>query len=113
MKLITLDQVEFTKIVDCFNLSFSDYFIKFVVDEAYLKKRWHGANMDLNLSAGILDGDDLVGFIAIGIGERNGKKHPTMEEQELFPLIEEEDILLRCMIFCYQNLKLKVSNVIY
>ena len=74
MKIITLDQVEFSKIVDCFNLSFSDYFIKFVVDEAYLKTRWHGANMHLSFSAGVLDGDDLVGFIVIGIGERNGKK---------------------------------------
>ena len=74
MKLITLDQVEFSKIVDCFNLSFSDYFIKFVVDETYLRKRWHGANIHLSLSAGVLEGDELVGFIVIGIGERNGKK---------------------------------------
>lgn len=74
MKLITLDQVEFSKIVDCFNLAFSDYVIKFVVTEDYLRKRWHGANMHLSLSAGIMDGEDLVGFIAIGIGERNGKK---------------------------------------
>ena len=74
MKIITLDQIEFSKIVDCFNLSFSDYFIKFVVDEAYLKKRWHGANIHLSLSAGVLDGEDLVGFIVIGIGERNEKK---------------------------------------
>ena len=74
MKLITLDQVEFSKIVNCFNLAFSDYFIKFVIDEAYLKKRWHGANMHLSLSAGVMEEEGLVGFIAIGIGNRKGKK---------------------------------------
>lgn len=74
MKLITLDQIEFSKIVDCFNLSFSDYFIKFQVDENYLRTRWHGANMHYSLSAGVMDNDSLVGLMVIGVGERSGKK---------------------------------------
>jgi len=74
MKLITLDQIEFPKIVDCFNLAFSDYFIKFQVNETYLRTRWHGANMHYSMSAGVLDNNELVGFIVIGIGERGGLK---------------------------------------
>jgi len=62
------------EITDCFNLSFSDYIIKFEVTEDYLRERWHGAGVDMKYSVGVFDGDLLVGIIIHGIDEYHGKK---------------------------------------
>ncbi len=61
-------------ITDCFNLSFSDYIIKFEVTENYLRERWHGAGVDMQYSVGVFDGDLLVGIIIHGIDEYKGKR---------------------------------------
>jgi ribosomal protein S18 acetylase RimI-like enzyme len=66
-KVIHLDQVSLAQITACFNEAFSDYFVKFVVDEPYLKNRFAAASVDYSLSYGVIHNDELVAFIVHGI----------------------------------------------
>ena len=74
MKIITLHNIPLSTITTCFNNAFADYFVKFEVTESYLRDKWRGAGVDRNLSAGVVDRGELVGFIVHGVGEWNGLK---------------------------------------
>lgn len=74
MEIITLESTSIKDLTACFNEAFSDYFIKFNATEFYLAERWKGAGIDFSLSAGVLDGNQLVGFIMIGIRDWQGHK---------------------------------------
>ena len=66
-KVIHLDEVSLAQITSSFNSAFSDYFVKFVVDENYLKSRFAAASVNYSLSYGVLHNDNLVAFIVHGI----------------------------------------------
>lgn len=74
MEVITLDKVSISELTTCFNLAFSDYFVKFSATESYLQQRWKGAGIDFSLSSGVIDEGKLVGFIINGIRDWNGLK---------------------------------------
>lgn len=74
MEFITLDKTPLSIITSCFNLAFSDYFVKFNATEDYLRERWFAADVDYSLSAGVMIDDQLVGFIINGVREWNGLK---------------------------------------
>ena len=74
MEIITLEKTSLPILTTCFNLAFSDYFVKFNATESYLEQRWKGAGVDFSLSAGVMDEGKLVGFIFNGIRDRNGLK---------------------------------------
>ena len=74
MEIITLDNIPLSTLTTCFNKSFSDYFVKFEVTESSLQQRLKGAGIDFSLSAGVLDGKELVGFIVHGNRTWNGLK---------------------------------------
>ena len=74
MEIVTLDKVAFSSLTSCFNLAFSDYFVKFNATEEYLQSRWNAAEVDYSLSAGVIDGDEIVGFIVNAVRKWNGLK---------------------------------------
>ncbi len=74
MQIKSLAEVDFSQLTACFNEAFSDYFIPFVVDEAYLRERWGAAEVDYSLSRGAYIGERLVGFIMIALADWEGKQ---------------------------------------
>jgi len=72
MEFINLDKTPLSILTSCFNLAFSDYFVKFNATEDYLRDRWFAADVDFSLSAGVMDKNELVGFIINGVREWNG-----------------------------------------
>ncbi|MEM6967244.1 MAG: GNAT family N-acetyltransferase, partial [Bacteroidota bacterium] len=74
MQIITLEHTSISDLTKCFNKAFSDYFVKFNVTEAYLQDRWYAAGVDFSLSAGVMDGGLLVGFIMNAVQEWRGLK---------------------------------------
>jgi len=69
-----LGQTDFTTIMVCFLSAFENYFVKMPTDHDYYKQRWKAAKVDFNLSYGMFDGDQLVGFIINAIDDRHGDK---------------------------------------
>jgi len=74
MEIRSLKDTSLPKIVDCFNLAFSDYIVPFTVEVDQMSKRWKSCRVDYSLSYGAFDGDQLVGIIIIGVDEWQGKK---------------------------------------
>ena len=63
MKITNLSEYEFPKVIECLLDSFQNYFIKMPEDIAYWKKRFYHARVDFSLSYGVMDKNNLVGFI--------------------------------------------------
>lgn len=74
MQIKTLNKLPFNSIIDCFYKSFADYFVDVNRPAAFWKKRWQSDQVDFNLSFGMFDEEQLVGFILNGIGIYEGKK---------------------------------------
>ncbi len=74
MTIKKLKNIKFELIVNCFVESFKDYSVKMPTDVSYYKQRWELTKVDLNLSYGMFDGQNLIGFIINAIDERNGVK---------------------------------------
>ena len=72
MRIKSLEHVEISKIVECFNVSFADYFVKMPSSVDFWEERWKAARVDYSLSFGMFDGYDLVGFIINGVDYKNG-----------------------------------------
>ncbi|MBB3696605.1 GNAT family N-acetyltransferase [Flammeovirga yaeyamensis] len=72
MQVKKLNQILFDELIDCFLKAFDDYFVKMPTDKGYYQKRWEAAGVDFNLSYGMFDDEELVGFIIHAIDERFG-----------------------------------------
>jgi ribosomal protein S18 acetylase RimI-like enzyme len=72
MTVRTLEKVAFKSIIDCFLISFENYFVEMPTDLEYYKERWDNAKVRFDLSYGMFDDEKLVGFIINGIDKRNG-----------------------------------------
>ncbi|PKV48936.1 ribosomal protein S18 acetylase RimI-like enzyme [Aquimarina sp. MAR_2010_214] len=72
MVVRSLEKVAFKSIIDCFLISFKNYFVEMPTDVEYYKERWDNAKVRLELSYGMFDDEKLVGFIINGIDKRNG-----------------------------------------
>lgn len=73
-KILPLSEIPYDQFVTCYNEAFADYFIKFEVDETYLRWKHKGARVDYDLSAGVLEDDQLVAFVVTGVDEWEGLK---------------------------------------
>ena len=69
-----LGHTDFNTIMECFLSVFENYFVEMPTDYNFYKQRWKAAKVDFNLSYGMFDDDQLVGFIIHGIDERNGEQ---------------------------------------
>ncbi|MEZ5003402.1 MAG: GNAT family N-acetyltransferase [Chitinophagales bacterium] len=74
MVVKSLEQTNIEQIIDCFLLSFENYFVRMPTDKSFYKQRWHAAQVNFELSFGMFDGDQLVGFILLIVDYRNGRK---------------------------------------
>jgi hypothetical protein len=72
MRLTTLDKLPFNEIVECFLISFENYFVPLPKDPSYYENRWRSARVDWTLSAGIIEDGKLVAFIINAVDEDNG-----------------------------------------
>jgi len=73
VKIKNLNSISIDKIVECFLLSFSDYFVKMPTEIYYYEKRWKAARVNYELSYGMFDNEKLVAFIINGIDSQNGE----------------------------------------
>lgn len=73
-EVIHLRDVSMQDLCTCFNLAFSDYFVKFQVDETYLTNRFKAASVQYQLSYGVKHQNQLVAFIVHGINDWKGNK---------------------------------------
>jgi len=73
-KILPLSEIPYAQFVACYNEAFSDYFIKFEVDEAYLRWKSNGARVNYDLSAAVLEDDKMVAFVVTGVDDWQGLK---------------------------------------
>ena len=67
-----LGNTDFDKLMECFLLAFEGYFVEMPTDHNYYRQRWEAAKVDFNLSYGMFDKDELVGFIIHVVDKRGG-----------------------------------------
>jgi ribosomal protein S18 acetylase RimI-like enzyme len=72
MEIRTLQGVPLAILANTFNEAFSDYRIKFSVSEEIFRKKFEAEAIKQELSAGVFDGDRLVGFIIHGVDVIDG-----------------------------------------
>ena len=68
-----LGDTDFKTIMECFLSAFENYFVKMPTDHNFYKERWKAAGVNFNLSYGMFDNDQLVGFIINAIDQRQGE----------------------------------------
>lgn len=66
----TLENIHKTELIDTFNQSFADYFVKIELNEERFQNKILTENIDLQKSVGAFFNDKLVGFILIGTENR-------------------------------------------
>lgn len=59
-------------VVNCLVVAFENYYVKVSTDHDYWINRWKAARVDYSMSAGVFDGQKLVGFILHGIDTDEG-----------------------------------------
>ena len=74
MQVKSLSSIPFQKLIDCFNLAFDGYFVKMPTEASFYENRWKVAKVDYNLSFGMFDSNQLVGFIINAVDYRNEEK---------------------------------------
>lgn len=73
MEVRSLQNTPLNTIVDCLLISFEDYFVPMPTQLSYWEDRFKGARVDLGLSFGCFEQEQLVGFIINGIDDHQGK----------------------------------------
>lgn len=74
MTFKTLESIALTELLHAFNTSFSDYLVPLHLTEQQLKDKIISDNIQLDLSAGAFDGNQLIGFILHGYDVIKGLK---------------------------------------
>ena len=72
MYIQSLENTSMDQITQCFNQAFANYFVPFNATPAYLKRRWQATGVDLSLSFGVFEGQQLGGFIINAIDQWRG-----------------------------------------
>lgn len=73
MEIRNLSETDFGILIECFLLSFENYFVKMPIDKEYYRQRWQTAQVDYRLSYGMFDNEKLVGFVIHAIDKRDEK----------------------------------------
>ncbi|WP_282160359.1 GNAT family N-acetyltransferase [Ulvibacterium marinum] len=79
MTIKNLRNIDFEILIECFLECFAGYFVEMPIDLNYYEERWRMAKVDLGMSFGAFDGDNLVGFVihAVDIRDNAFKVHNT------------------------------------
>ena len=118
MEIKTLDGVDTVAIANAFNAAFSDYVVPFSLSETDLAAKMTMENILPEHSAGVFDGEKLVGFILIGtdgktaynagtgvIPEFRGQKLTARMYDFLLPMLAEKNIVNHRLEVITQNTK--------
>lgn len=73
MNVKSLTNTSFETVLACFLAAFENYYVKMPTDPEYYKKRWAAAKVDFNLSYGMFEEEELIGFIIHAVDNRFGK----------------------------------------
>ena len=73
-KIKTLGDTSLEKIADALNLSFSDYFVPFVLTPEQLLAKMKADKTNLDYSVGVFEGENLIALILHGTDIIDGKK---------------------------------------
>ncbi|WP_422860738.1 GNAT family N-acetyltransferase [Flagellimonas sp. S174] len=73
MTIRNLRNIDFETLIGCFLDCFEGYFVRMPSDIEYYRKRWRMAKVDLALSFGAFDRDNLVGFLIHAVDRRNNE----------------------------------------
>lgn len=73
MTIKNLSDISFETILECFLKAFENYFVELPTDKQYYAQRWKAAKVNFTYSYGMLDGDQLVGFILHAIDKRRNQ----------------------------------------
>jgi len=68
-----LEDVSIPIILNAFLKAFEGYFVQFPTDQAYFEARWKLSKVRFDLSFGVFDDNELVGFVLHGIDFRAGR----------------------------------------
>jgi ribosomal protein S18 acetylase RimI-like enzyme len=71
-RLITLGDTPISLLTEAFNAAFTAYYVPVNLTEEGMMERINRARVNLDLSVGILVGEELVAFMLTGIGEQGG-----------------------------------------
>lgn len=74
MQIKSLTGISIQTIAECLNMAFADYIIELYVSSAALSRKMLRENIQPEWSAGLFDGERLVGLILHGLGEKDGWK---------------------------------------
>ena len=105
MQLQTLNNISIEKITEAFNLSFSDYFVPINLTAGQLAGKMKSESVDLALSAGAFEGEELIGFILHGIDTINGQKTAYNAGTGVIPGQRGKKITNRLYAFILPKLK--------
>ncbi len=67
MQIVSLENTSYSEILSVFNRAFSDYFIPVSVGIEQFSNKLESHNIDLSLSVGAFENNELVGFILHGV----------------------------------------------
>lgn len=72
MNIKSLKNVSLDEVIECFLLSFENYYVPVPTDKNYYRERWKSAKVNFDYSYGMFDNNILVGFIIHAIDKRAG-----------------------------------------
>lgn len=102
----SLDTIPVSKVVDVFNRSFAEYFVKIELTESSLREKLASENIKLEDSVGAYIGARLAGFILIGIEGAKSYNAGT----GVLPEHRGNNLTVKMYDFLMPNLKLKGIN---
>jgi len=75
MEIKTLEGTNDELILEAFNNAFSDYFIPFHLKLVQLQSKMKADNVQLDVSVGVFEADQLIAFVLHGMETANNQKH--------------------------------------
>ena len=73
MTVRNLRNIDFEMLIKCFLECFEGYFVEMPTEIDYYRERWGMAKVDLGMSFGAFDGDNLVGIVIHAVDRRNNE----------------------------------------
>lgn len=86
-------------------LSFENYFVTMPTDKNYYRARWKASKVDFNLSYGMFDGEQLVGFIIHSIADRPGQLTAYNSGTGVIPAYRGNGIVQSMYKYALQDLR--------
>ncbi|WP_460220072.1 GNAT family N-acetyltransferase [Psychroserpens sp. MEBiC05023] len=100
-----LGHTDFESIMECFLSAFANYFVTMPTDHNFYKERWKAARVNFNLSYGMFDNNQLVGFIIHAIDERHGEHIAFNTGTGVIPEYRGKKIVKTIYEYAIPNLK--------